>query len=366
LDTNTLHKSYDVVVVGGGPAGTVTAYYLAKNGLKVAIIERSAYEKWRVGETLPPEIRVDLTRLGVWSRFESQKFASSMEMRWCWGESRLMEHNYLFNPYGSPWHVDRQKFDLMLLEMAREVGVDIALRTTVRSINQSVSKWDLMVTCDGRNSNIGCNFLVDSTGQQASVAQAFGAKRHYIDNLVGMIGVCQLAKKPEAFLVVEAVKDGWWYSVPLSSNDLLVGFMSDADVSTAHGDATTVWSTKLGDSVHTLKRIGPLKLEGKIRKRPAATSMLRQISGPGWLAVGDAASAHDPLSGSGISKAMHYAPIAAKAVIAALNNDHEALSTYSETIKRSFSNYLKQRSAQYTKEQRWPESAFWQRRHVQL
>jgi 2-polyprenyl-6-methoxyphenol hydroxylase-like FAD-dependent oxidoreductase len=101
LEPGALKSSYDVVVIGGGPAGAATAHYLAIRGLTVALLERSAYEEWRVGETLPPQIKIDFIKMGVWPRFLSQNFASSMEMRWSWGADTATEHNSLFNPYGS-------------------------------------------------------------------------------------------------------------------------------------------------------------------------------------------------------------------------------------------------------------------------
>ena len=62
-------NSFDVVVAGGGPAGAVAALELSRRGFRVALIEQSAYDNFRVGETLPPQIRSPLMELGVWERF---------------------------------------------------------------------------------------------------------------------------------------------------------------------------------------------------------------------------------------------------------------------------------------------------------
>jgi 2-polyprenyl-6-methoxyphenol hydroxylase-like FAD-dependent oxidoreductase len=62
-------ETFSVLVAGGGPAGCATAIDLAAKGLKVLLVERSRYERWRVGETLPPSVCVTLTQLGVWERF---------------------------------------------------------------------------------------------------------------------------------------------------------------------------------------------------------------------------------------------------------------------------------------------------------
>ena len=76
------------------------------------------------------------------------------------------------------------------------------------------------------------------------------------------------------------------------------------------------------------------------------------------------ASAYGPLSGAGLSKALHFAPLAAQAIAAALAQNRDALAHYADAVQRDFSTYLKQPLAQYTQEQRWPASPFWQRRHT--
>ena len=75
------------------------------------------------------------------------------------------------------------------------------------------------------------------------------------------------------------------------------------------------------------------------------------------------ASAYDPLSGADLSKALHFVPLAAQAMAAALAQNRDALAHYADAVQRDFSTYLKQRLAQSTQEQRWPASPFWQRRH---
>lgn len=105
---------FDVIVVGGGPAGSAAARALALEGRTVALVERSNYEHVRVGETLPPATRVLLQQLGVWREFAEAGHAPSYAIRCAWESPAARDNDSLFNPYGSVWHVDRSRFDAML------------------------------------------------------------------------------------------------------------------------------------------------------------------------------------------------------------------------------------------------------------
>src|SRR5688572_11234517 len=109
-----MDERFDVAIIGGGPAGTSSAIALARTGRSVAVLERSGYEEARIGETLPPEARVPLVRLGVWDRFLEQGHARSPGTASAWGREELEENDFIFNPFGNGWHLDRRRFDAML------------------------------------------------------------------------------------------------------------------------------------------------------------------------------------------------------------------------------------------------------------
>ena len=128
-------RDANVAVLGGGPAGTATALALARAGRSVMVLERSRYESVRVGETLPPDIREPLSELGVWDRFERDGHAPSPGIASAWGHADLYDNDFVFNPYGHGWHIDRRRFDATLADAADEAGVDVqrAAAETLRS-----------------------------------------------------------------------------------------------------------------------------------------------------------------------------------------------------------------------------------------
>lgn len=356
--------NYDILIVGGGPAGASTANYLSDMKLSVLLVERTDYENWRLGETLPPQIKTSLSALGVWPQFLEQKFSSSLEMQWIWGnEEHMFEYNFLRNPYGNPWHVDRRKFDRLLLSHARSSGTEVLLHTSVLSVKKHENGWWVKLKDKKKTFTVNCKFLVDASGQTSSLARILRVKRIRYDNLVGAVGICRSAEAVKQIFLVEAVESGWWYSCPISSHRLLVGYMTDGDhLAKISKGRKNWWNEELLQANNTSKRIGSLTLNQEIKIGSAITGMLEITAGDRWLAVGDAASSFDPLSGAGISKALHFAPKAAKAISAALIGDMQPIEGYAASVIHDFSEYRKQQQSVYELETRWPDSFFWKRR----
>ena len=87
-------RSADVIVLGGGPAGTATAIALAGFGWSVIVLERSHYESTRIGETLPPEVKRPLTALGMWERFLADGPVGSPGIASAWGQAELYDNDF--------------------------------------------------------------------------------------------------------------------------------------------------------------------------------------------------------------------------------------------------------------------------------
>ena len=112
-------------MIGGGPAGSAAALALARRGRSTILLERSNYGGQRVGETLPPAIQKLLVSLGVWGQFLADGHSPSFGTESAWGRADLHANHFIFNPYGSGWHVDRARFDAMLARAAEDAGASV-------------------------------------------------------------------------------------------------------------------------------------------------------------------------------------------------------------------------------------------------
>lgn len=361
---------YDVAIVGAGPAGSATARRLAMQGRRVIVLERSVFDEPRVGESLAPAVRDPLVKLGLWTEFLALKPLPSFGTRSVWGSADVSQHSHLFSPYETGWHVDRLRFDHMLLQAAKSAGAEPKLAARIEHCAFGADGMpELIVSHCGDRTSIRARVLVDASGRKATLARSCKARHRVFDRLVG---VAVLLSDPDAsqhcYTHVEATEDGWWYTAPLPQHRTIVMLMSDADLVRAHRlDSEDAWRTALAKAAFTRARVGEKEPKWGPRIFSAISHrLIRSNESPtSWLAVGDAALSVDPISGSGVPRALNMAEAAADAISQTLDGDPEAIPRYEAERNRECTEYLVERASYYGYEQRWSRSPFWERRvHV--
>jgi flavin-dependent dehydrogenase len=356
----------DALIIGGGPAGTVTARWLASAGLAVAVAERAAYETARIGESLPPAARPLLAEAGMLDAFLAQGHEPSYQTRSAWGGPELAERDFIQSPYGSGWHLDRRRFDALLARTAAAAGARLLLEMEPVDLLRDRCGWRVTLCGPAGTATLRARFLVDATGRAATIGRRLGARRELHDRLVG--AAVRLRRGPAGDLygastLVEATADGWWYSAPLPDGEQVAVFMTDGDLCRRVGGSTPAgWFAQLHAARHTFRRVAAARPLGPPRVWPAISQRLLYAPNGDWLPVGDAALAFDPLSSDGICFALRSARAAAAAVSAALAGDSTAPAAYAAANAQEFAAYLRTRAAHYALETRWPEQSFWRRR----
>jgi len=365
----SLRTKVDAIVVGGGPAGSAAALALSHRGYSAAVIERSEYANKRVGETLPPSIRKLLIDLGMWDEFVAGNHSPSFGIRSAWGDDDLYENNFIFNPYGSGWHVDRNRFDRTLTLAAEKSGVKVFRGLEIATLTGTTSgEWEITMADPHRPPGLVADFLVDATGRRSSLARKQGAKRISYDHLIGLVGFLspkfsEAVDVDHSFTLVESQADGWWYSATLPDRRLIAAYMTDADLCAPDHARTSFWYDQLQKAPHTSSRARDYSLRSALTTFAANSSRLDPIIGHNWLAVGDSAAAYDPLSSQGVYKALESGLRAASAIGGHWAGQETALQDYAAAVRTDFDDYLRLRDRYYAKERRWPDSIFWRRRN---
>lgn len=359
--------SCDVLVVGGGPAGLAAALELCHRGsLSVVVVERTSYDQPRIGETLSPGAGTLLAHLGVTAGFDADGHVPAYGTAAAWGGPELATRDFLMTPFGSGWHLDRRRFDARLAESAEQAGAAVWRRSTLRRLAEGPDGFTVAVERDVGVEEVQARFLVEASGKAAAVARRLGTSRHRIDRLVAVAGTFSFPDEPpgESQTLVEACELGWWYTANLPDRRLVAALVTDADLVRTHQLADRrVWQ----DAVHLLPHTGPRLAAGGLTAPPrivaAYSACLVSPGGRAWLAVGDAAASHDPLSASGIVRALESGILGAAAIHAALVLGRpDALGGYAQRQALAYQQYRATRASYYQMENRWPNAEFWRRR----
>ena len=367
-------ESYDVVILGGGPAGAATALSLRSHtpDLSVALIEQTNYHATRIGETLPPAVRPLLERIGVWQAFLAEDHLPAYGTCAAWGSDALHENEFFFQPAQRGFHLDRRRFDAMLAREAANRGV--ALYRDSKFLNSQLDgskHFRLAINYQGgENKPIDAAFVVDATGRQGVFASQQSVAKIFEDRLLAVFVFFEFDPAnpfTETYTLVEACEDGWWYSALLPDGKLAVAFMSDSVIIKSHRLISfQAWLDLLGTTKHTKARVRNAQPIGAPLTYPASSQRLAQVAASGWLAVGDAATIFDPLSSAGIMKGLRSGVLASYAIGDFFRGNISGLEKYEALLKREFENYLATRADYYRREMRWANSVFWQRRHEQI
>jgi flavin-dependent dehydrogenase len=341
---------------------------LCKRGRRVALIEKSDFTSPRVGESLSPGAREQLEYLGAWKRFEEAGHLPALANEAIWGGSERVVRDFVLTPFGHGWRLDRRRFDADLAADARDAGADLVLGATVvsfaRQTDRQTNRWTAAIRVGDAMTEIEAKVLLDATGRASAIARRLGARRQAIDRLMAVFALVDAGTNVAASTLVEAFESGWIYSVPLGgpadNPRLWVAIMTDADfIRRLELRNPQVWFGHVERAAATRERLSrAARAPNAVAITAAHSSILSETSGEGWLAIGDAAASYDPLSSSGIVRALDAG---IRAGIAAANGTVTGSGAGSD-LRQTFGKYLAMHTAWYQMEQRWPDGAFWRRR----
>jgi flavin-dependent dehydrogenase len=173
--------TYDVAIIGGGPAGSVAGAALSRNGRRVVILEKEKFPRFRVGESLLPASSDTFERIGVKEKLDRAGFLIKHggEISSACGTARgvYFFRNSLNPRWKTSYQVDRSKFDQVLLDHARDCGCDVRYEVTVDSCNFETDA--AILSCDQDAQTFRAKYLVDCSGRNAVLANRLQLKEPY-------------------------------------------------------------------------------------------------------------------------------------------------------------------------------------------
>lgn len=290
---------YDVIVTGAGPAGCAAAISCARQGLRVAIVERLPFPRNRPGETLHPGIEPMLQQLGIAEKVRGDEFIRPTGTWVTWDKER---HFVAFGAdRDGPWRgfqIPRATLDGLLLERAVAVGVDVLQPCQTKAVLLEAGRVTGIRT---QTEQLFCTHLVDASGAHGWLARQLGlGSRLYSPALTALYGY-KRGTVDERALGIFADETGWYWTAHIGQR-------------LYHWTRLRFAQDKLPRALAVPACLEHLTDEGAIHGADVTWRLCNQAAGNGYFITGDAASVLDPGASHGVLKALMSGIMAAQCI----------------------------------------------------
>jgi menaquinone-9 beta-reductase len=313
----------DVIVVGGGPAGSVTAALLAERGRRVLLLDKARFPRHKAcSEYVNAAGRRLLIELGLESDLEALG-AHRMEAMLIHapGGRRYLADFAAAEPGGSALGLSRLRFDSLLLDRARAAGVEVWERAHVRNVMVAGRRvLGVEVTVAGGRETLRAPLTIGADGRNGIVARSLGLERPVRwPRRTGLIAHYRGVAGLESWGEMHVARGSYAGLAPLEDGLTNVAFVTASDAVANRGDPLEAFFEQgLARIPEVAAKLAGAERVGGIRGVGPMAHRARQVAGDGFLLVGDAASFLDPFTGDGIYEALRGALLAAPIADAAL------------------------------------------------
>jgi halogenation protein CepH len=377
---------YDLIVAGGGPAGTTLATLVAMQNHRVLLLEREAFPRYQIGESLLPSTIHGVCRLlGISSAIENAGFPKKFGGTFRWGKNKE-PWSFSFDAApsigkarGYAYQVERAKFDQILLDNARHKGVQVVEEAAVTDLIEQDGRVTGVRYLHRKESELTATaaFVADATGNQSRLAQRVGKREYsqFFQN-VALFGYYENGKRlpppNEGNIVVVSFGEGWFWYIPLSKTLTSVGAVIAKEhagrLNQGHEAAMEYFISScpmIQDYLAQARRVTE-GIYGAFRVRKDYSYSNSRFWIPGMVLIGDAACFIDPIFSSGVHLGTHAALMAARSIntiLAGELSEERCFEEFERRYRREFGNFYQFLIAFYDTNQD-ESSYFWTARKV--
>jgi len=346
-----IRDSYDCIVIGGGPAGSTVSTLLAQYDHSVLLLEKSRFPRHHIGESLMPQTYWVFKRLGMLPKLAASDFTSKESVQFVSSSGHDSQPYYFTDrdpsDYSMTWQVKRDRFDKMMLDNAREHGVEAHEGIMVKEVLfEGTRAVGVRAMIDGQLRSIACKVVIDATGVNALLSKQLGIR----EGEPGLKNAAIYAywkgahrdagRNAGATLVIYTPdKLGWFWSIPLENDITSIGIVGKPQfLITGRGDdPLAILEEEIERTPGIRRRIENAERVSHAYVTSDFTYRARRIAGNGWVLCGDAFGFLDPIYSSGVFLALKMGELTADTVHAALKENDlsgERLGRHGQSVCR--------------------------------
>ncbi len=368
-----MKPDFDIGIIGGGPAGSSIAAYLAKAGVSCVVFERELFPRPHVGESLVPSSTRVFNELGFIDQMEEAKFPHKYGAVWtakdqgkayvhefteispdCHAEVRFEEREQPGVNKNYTYHVDRGKFDLLLLQHAHKLGAMVYEGVKVAAVDFSPAQPIVRFKMGHQEMGVSVRMVVDASGRQTFLGNQLKLKvndpifdQYAIHSWFGGFDRKALSKSDlqgdYIYIHFLPMSNSWMWQIPITEEVTSIGVVTQKKnfAGSKQDRERFFWDSVatrpiLDEALRRSNRLRNFKEEGDY------SYAMTQICGDRFLMVGDAGRFVDPIFSTGVSIALNTSRFAHRDILRALESNNfsrESFKTFETTISRGTKNW---------------------------
>jgi flavin-dependent dehydrogenase len=344
--TGAATKECDVIIIGGGPAGSCAAAILAEYGHRVVVFEREKFPRYHIGESLIPFTFGPLERIGMIPKMKKSHFVKKYSVTFVQPDGRRSQPFYFFTRYdresvAQTWQVLRSEFDQMLLDNAREKGADVREQSTVNRLLMEDGKVTGVEVTDraaNQTYKVCAPITLDCTGKEAFASNANGWRmRDPYLNKIAVWTYYKGSKREEdidegATTVAYVPEKGWFWHIPQHNDMVSVGVVAEGKYLTRGGvkEPREIFHREVEENRWIKEHLAAGASTGEYFITSEYSRHSKHCAAAGLVLVGDAFAFLDPVFSSGVMLALKSGQLVGETVHEGLRSGDLSPARFSE------------------------------------